>query len=433
MRQVPGSYGPPLLKTLVDTIDFLFVSGWERFFARRRARHRSTVFKVNLFKPTVAVLDQTGIAALFGDADLIQDYGFGWAVPPLPLVGHVPPSVFGHGEAHDGYKRLYLNLLKARATSLPATFDAAFAAQAARWEATPRFSFADGIEDLVAAFVFRWLVGAEIDPADVRVVYNNIFTQRFTAITRFLPASTYARSLDAYDRLLGAVRGALATSDIVAMARDEGLHDREALAKQLTFLCGMNSFLGLQNLMKSLVGELTLHPAWREAVRREARAGGATPVLDRVIRETLRLHPPVFFVFGRATRNRVLDGETSRFAIREGELVMGVIPFAQNDPVHVPRAEVFDPDRFLDPATGARPLIWPRGLEHARVEPQDHTCPGKDLAFATARRFATALVRDYDWTLAERPTWSRRRFSLNVAAPAGALTVGRFARSDGTG
>ncbi|WP_018263767.1 cytochrome P450 [Methylobacterium sp. WSM2598] len=436
MRQVPGSYGPPLLKTLFDTVDFLVVSGWEEFFARRRRRHGSTVFRVNLFKPTVAVLDQTGIGALFGDADLIQDYGFGWAVPPLPLVGGVPPSIFGSGEAHDGPKRLYLRLLARRAERLEAVFAETFAEVAARWRAAPGFSFADGIEDLVATFVGRWLIGAALDPADIRLVYNHIFTQRLTAVTQWLPWSNYARSRLAYGRLLAAVRGAPDFPEIAAMAAEEGLPDPEVVAKQLTFLIGMNSFLGLQNLLKSLVGEFALHPAWQEEVRREAAAQagrGATPVLDRVIRETLRLHPPVFFVFGRATRDRVLDTESGSFAIRRGELVMGVIPFAQNDPAHVPRPERFDPDRFLDPATGGRPLIWPRGLETATVAARDRTCPGKDAAFATARLFCTALLRDHAWSLAAPPAWDRHRFSLNVAAPKGSLTVERFVRKEQTG
>ncbi|ACL61267.1 cytochrome P450 [Methylobacterium nodulans] len=440
-RDPPGSFGPPGLRKFFDTVDFLFVSGWERFFARRRTLHRSTVFKVNLFQPTVVVLDQQGIGALFADPDLIQDYGFGRAVPPRPLVGSVTPSIFESGEAHDGPKRLYLRLLDWRAATLQPVFAETFGQYAARWTSRPRFAWADEIEDFAATFVFRWLLGTEADPADVRLVYGNIFTQRFTALTQFIPWSNYARSRRAYERILDVVRRAPDFPRIAEMAAEEGLHDREALAKQLAFLVGMNSFLGLQNLMKSLVGELSLHPAWQEALRQEdlrqetgLPAGRpATPLLDRVIRETLRLHPPVSFVFGRAIRDRSLDSESGRFRIRKGELVMGVIPFAQNDPVHVPRADVFDPDRFADPRTGARPLIWPRGLEHALVRAQDRTCPGKDAAFATARLFCTALVRDYAWTLTERPVWERRRFSLNVAAPKGPLTVERFVRKEETG
>ncbi|MFE1602033.1 cytochrome P450 [Methylobacterium sp. ID0610] len=435
-RDPPGALDPPVLKTLVDSVDFLFVSGWERFFARRRARHRSTVFRVNLFQPLVAVLDQKGIGALFADPDLIQDYGFGWAVPPRPLVGHVVPSIFESGPDHDAPKRLYLRLLAWRAETLEPVFAATFGDFAARWAAQPRFSFAEAIEDFAATLAFRWLLGAEVDPADVRLVYGNLFTQRFTAITRFIPWSTYARSLRAYARIVDAVKRAPAFHDIAALAQKEGLADREALARQLAFLAGMNGFLGLQNLMKSLVGELSLHPGWREAVRQEAAggpAGRATPILDRVIRETLRLHPPVFFIFGRATRDRSLDSESGRFRIRKGELVMGVIPFAQNDPTHVPRATVFDPDRFADHRDGQRPLIWPRGLERATVGAQDRTCPGKDAAFAVARLFCTTLVREYEWTLAERPVWERRRFSLNVAAPKGPLTVERFVRQEQTG
>jgi prostaglandin-endoperoxide synthase 2 len=37
------------------------------------------------------------------------------------------------------------------------------------------------------------------------------------------------------------------------------------------------------------------------------------PLLDNVLREILRLHPTVFFIPGRATRDRVLDSSSGTF------------------------------------------------------------------------------------------------------------------------
>jgi prostaglandin-endoperoxide synthase 2 len=427
-RDPPGFPGPRLLRRLLDMADFFLVNGWEGYFARRREAHGSTVFRIGLTQPAIAVLDRQGIAALFADPDLKQDYGFGSAVPPRPLVGNVVPSVFEAGARHDAPKRLYQRLLRWRAATLEPVFAETFSEFAEGWTATRGFSWRDEIEDLAATFVFRWLLGTAPDPADVRLVYGNIFTQKLTWLTRLFPHSNYSRSLDAYARIVAVVRSAPDFPRIAAMAAEEGLIDQDALAKQLTFLMGMNSFLGMQNLLKSLAGEMSLHPEMREAARDPSLGR-----LDGFIRETLRLHPPVFFVYGRATRDRVLDSASGRFAIRKGELVMGVIPFAQRDADEVPRPNDFDPDRYRRDSTAARALIWPRGQADAVVRPEDKTCPGKDAAMVAARLFCTALLRDYEWALAERPEWDFRHYSLNVAAPKGAMTVDRFAKVEQSG
>src|ERR1700678_1192733 len=256
-RSCPGSYGPPFLKTAFDTIDFLFVSGWEGFFRRRQRKYGSTVFKVNLFKPTIAMLDVGAIAPLFEEDDLVQDYGFSWAVPPLPLVGNVPPSIYGSGPNHDRPKALYIRLLQQRAASLVETFNAVADEFTGRWLSLRAFGWGDELEDFAVSFLFQWFLGARPDSKDMRLVYNNIFTQMAVPFTKLLPWSNYSRSLASYARLLDFVRKAPRFREIVALAHDGGWVDEDAIAKQITFLLGMNSFLGTQNLLKSIVGELS--------------------------------------------------------------------------------------------------------------------------------------------------------------------------------
>jgi cytochrome P450 len=434
-RAVPGSYWPPLLKTAWDTVDFFLVSGWEQFFRRRQRKHASTVFKVNLFKPTIAVLDHRAIVPLFADLDLIQDYGFSWAVPPLPLVGHVPPSIFGSGPTHDRPKALYMQILRQRAADLPKTFDRVLGEFTGRWQSLGRFGWRDELEDFVVCFLFEWILGARPSPADMRLIYNNIFTHIAVPIVKFLPWSAYSRSLVNYRRLLAFVKTAPRFADIMTLARAEGLTDEDAVAKQITFLLGMNSFLGTQNLLKSVVGELSLRPDLCAVVREEIAAAvrpqagevdvprlARLPILDKTLREILRLHPPVSFIFGRATRDRLIDSKSGTFAVNAGELVMGVIPIAHLDDSVFARPEAFDPNRFDDPVASQH-LIWPRGLHDAAVSAQDRTCPGKDVAVLIAKLFCAALLPGFAWTLKETPQWDRRLFSLNVAAPKGPLDV----------
>lgn len=437
----PGSYGLPILGTIIDTVDFFLVSGWRKFFERRRRKYGSSVFKVNLFRPTIAMMDGKAISALFKSKDLIQDYGFSWAVPPLDLVGNVPPSIFESGLAHDRPKSLYMRLLQANTRALGSTFGGIFATFTEKWLSAPRFSWRDELENFSATFLFTWFLGASPDPVKVRALYNGIFLHFAVPIARLVPWSSFSKSLVIYKDLLEFIKGAPKFSDILVAAKEQGLTDANVVAKQIAFMIGMNSFLGMQNFLKSIVGELSNRPDLREVLRAEIVAGlGAAsaepdiakvsqmPLLDKTLREILRLHPPVFFVFGRATRDRLIDSDSGSFVIRKGELAMGVIPFAHLDEFAFLRPEDFNPDRFDDPDVSAH-LIWPRGRHDDTVVPEDRTCPGKDVAILVAKLFAVSLLRDFDWQMSTRKQrWEQRFFGLNVAAPVGPLEVKTFRR-----
>jgi prostaglandin-endoperoxide synthase 2 len=439
-RTVPGSYGPPILKPVFDTVDFVLVSGWEEFFRRRQRNYASTVFKANLFgKPIIVALDHRAIAPLFASDDLIQDYGFGWAVPPLPLVGNVPPGVFESGAAHDKPKELYLELLRKRSATLVPVFQEVADKFFDDWLSRNRFSFQEELENFAATLVFRWILGKNPEPKDVREVYNNIFTQLFTSITKHIPWSSYSRSLVIYPRLLAFVKSAPGFAEIATLARGVGLVDEDVVAKQILFVLGMNSFLGIQSMFKSIVGELSLRPELCAALREEiaAKLGaqpsqasisqlGELPMLDKTLREIFRLHPPVFFIYGRATRDRVLESDSGSFDVKNGELIMGVIPIAHSDPSVFDEPEAFDPNRF-DVASASEHLIWPRGLHDANVSSHDRICPGKNVAVEIGKLFTIALLTRAKWRLKDpQPQWDRRRFSLNAAAPKGALDVESF-------
>jgi cytochrome P450 len=302
------------------------------------------------------------------------------------------------------------------------------------------FGFRDELEDFAATFLFQWVLGQRPEPSDVRTLYQSIFSHPFAGITKHFPGSLYSRSLVIYERLLALVKAAPGFKDILVMAHEEGLHDDEAVAKQICFVLGMNSFLGTQNLIKSVVGELTLRPELREELRREIAESlgpitgpidldklGAMPLLDKTLREILRLHPPVTLIYGRATRDRDIESASGVFHISKDELVMGVIPLAHLDGNVFADPEVFNPARFDLPASSAH-LIWPRGLHDSSATPANRTCPGKNVAVTIAKLFAVTLLGKANWTLREPPQWEKHWFPLNVAAPKGALDVESFTR-----
>jgi prostaglandin-endoperoxide synthase 2 len=444
MKPIPGSYGCRLFRWLTRWINLvLMFTGWVAFFERHQRKYGSTVFRVNLYQPTIVMLDHRAIAALFESRDLVQDYGFSWAIPARELVGNVPPSIFGAGPAHDRPKALYLRMLEQRLRTLVATFDKVADEFIARWRRLGSFGFRDELEDFAITFLCEWILGKRYpDSKALRYLYSNIFSPLHQAapVTRHIPWSTFSRSLATYRDFLAFVKAAPNFNDILALAKSEGLTDEDAVAKQIAFVLGMNSFLGIQNVLKSVVGELGRSAGLQTALRSEMEHvlgsppasdlhkladPGRMPALDRALRELLRLHPPVSFIFGRATSHQTIQSSSGTFALDKGELVMGVIPMAHLDETVFPSPDRFAPERFTDPRMSDY-LIWPRGLHDRPATPENRTCPGKDVAILIAKLFCVALVSKCTWSLKHPPRWGRRLFSLNVAAPRGDLRVESF-------
>lgn len=432
-RKPPGSYGPPLLGRLLGTLEF-FLFGWESYFTRRQRRHQSTVFRVNLFQPTVAVLDREGIGPLFDAPDLQQDYGFSWAKPPRALVGKVTPSIFLSGDAHDRHKSTYIDFLARRACDLERVFDEVLNGFMARWARERTFNWADEIERFSLEFLFEWLLGVRPEIGATRDLYNNIFFHFAPRLEAILPWSNYSRAIRYYPDLVDLVRRSPGFAEFRGVARDNGLSDDDALVHQVTFLLGMNSYLGTQSLLKSLVGELSRQPPLRSLICGSIAGSvqlsqiALDRTLDSVLRETLRLHPPVSFIFGRATQARTLTSRSGDFEIAKGELVMGVLTLAQRDPRVFSQPDEFRPGRYEEPGV-SRHLIWARGEQDGPLSASNRTCPGKDVAVLIGKLWTTRLVHGATWTLADTPAWDHKRFGLNAAAPIGPLHVTSFARS----
>ena len=440
-KRVPGSYGWPVVGGLKDLIAFTVQPGWKAFFENRRQRNASSVYKVNLFQPTVVVLDWKSFEPFHAwDGKLSKDFGFGWAVPPLSLTGGDVPSVFLANPQHSSYKSLYMAILQKQAGTLQTTFETAFEEFAAKWTVEKTFKWAEELERLAASFVFDWYFGSRPDIDKLRYVYNNIFLHIPLSLQKMWPFSAYNRSIPMSRDLKHFVLNSQKFKDFEALAKDQGLTDKDALANQLLFLTGMNNFLGLQGMSKALVGELSRNPALTENLRLEIReaeadiSGSLTlpqlaglQKMDRFLKEVMRLHPPVFFIYGRATDDFVLDSGDGPYAIEQGTHMMAVIPTAQTDPDIFEDPEEFNPDRFID-TNLERYLIWPHGSHNQDVTATAHVCPGKDVAMLYGKMLCYQLLRSYSWKLTAPPEWDMRKFSLNVASPKGDMQVERFVK-----
>lgn len=103
LRQLPGSYGWPIIGPIGDRLNYTWFQGQENFFKKKIEKYKSTVFRTNVppcfpffvgVNPNViAVLDVPSFAHLF-DSDIIEKKDV--------LVGDFMPSTKYTGDMRVG-------------------------------------------------------------------------------------------------------------------------------------------------------------------------------------------------------------------------------------------------------------------------------------------------------------------------------------------
>jgi len=136
----------------------------------------------------------------------------------------------------------------------------------------------------------------------------------------------------------------------------------------------------------------------------------ASDVLEATVRETLRLHPPVWAIGRQAARATTLGD----VAVREGALVVALVWATQRHPDYYDRPDAFRPERFLGAeAARAREALCGFGLGPRR-------CPGRSTSFLQLRVALGTMLQ----VLAVAPTARVPRPRLGITlGPAGPVVV----------
>lgn len=111
--------------------------------------------------------------------------------------------------------------------------------------------------------------------------------------------------------------------------------------------------------------------------------------LDQVIKEVMRLGPPV----GGGFREVLRDCEYGGFTIPKGWATLYQINSTHSDSDVFPNPKDFDPDRFAPDADKRKPF------SHVPFGGGLRECLGKEFARLEMKVFAARLLRDYQWTL----------------------------------
>ena len=117
------------------------------------------------------------------------------------------------------------------------------------------------------------------------------------------------------------------------------------------------------------------------------------PKLENVLKETLRLHPPLIILM------RVAQGEftVGDYAIHRGDLVAASPAISNRIPEDFPDPDAFDPDRYLKPRQEDLINRWtwiPFGAGR-------HRCVGAAFATMQIKAIFSVLLREYEFEMAQ--------------------------------
>jgi sterol 14-demethylase len=167
--------------------------------------------------------------------------------------------------------------------------------------------------------------------------------------------------------------------------------------------------------------ELLRNPAHYRAVVEEidglfGRDGQVTyeslrqiPKLENVIKEVLRLHPPLIILMRKVMR----DFQVKDYTIKAGKFVCAAPSVTHRIPGLFPDPERFDPDRYTPERGEDKNLYGWQAFGGGR-----HKCSGNAFALFQIKAIFCVLLRRYEFELAGPPESYRDDYTKMVVEPA---------------
>lgn len=117
------------------------------------------------------------------------------------------------------------------------------------------------------------------------------------------------------------------------------------------------------------------------------------PVLEAVVKETLRLHPPLIILLRVARDNFEVGG----FSITEGDLVAATPAISNRIPEDFPDPDLFDPGRYIDPRQEDIVNRW----TWITFGAGRHRCVGAAFAQMQLKAIFSILLHNYEFEMAQ--------------------------------
>jgi len=138
------------------------------------------------------------------------------------------------------------------------------------------------------------------------------------------------------------------------------------------------------------------------------------PKLENVIKEVLRLHPPLIILM----RKVMQDFKVKDYTIKAGKFVCAAPSVTHRIPELFPDPERFDPDRYLPERGEDKNLFGWQAFGGGK-----HKCSGNAFALFQIKAIFCVLLRRYDFELVDAPAGYRDDYTKMVVEPASPCRV----------
>ncbi|MEP6485665.1 cytochrome P450 [Microcoleus vaginatus] len=403
MALPPGSFGLPLIG---DTINFL----QDAQFAKKRHQQYGPIFKSSIFgQPTVFMSGQE--ANLFVLSNDNQYFVATWPASTRALLGPLSLSL-QTGANHQNRRKLLYQAFGPRAlVGYVGAMENITQRYLDKWAKMETMTWYPELRNYTFDVAAKLLVG--IDNGSETALGHNFETWCYGLFsialdlpwTRFGKAKKGRKLLLAEleniirDRQQGTPSGNDALSLLISARDDEGNSlSLDELKDQVLLLL----FAGHDTLTSAIATFCLLlaqNPDVMAKVRAEQQQFPATEpltleqlkqmtYLEQVMREVLRLVPPVAVIF----RTAINACEFGGYEIPKGWSVLSGITQTHQDSQLYPEPDRFDPERFSSERS-AKPFSYVPfggGLRE---------CLGKEFARLEMKLFAAKIVRELEWEL----------------------------------
>lgn len=411
-RLPPGSRGLPLLG---ETLEFL--RSPNDFIDRRIARHGKVFCSHVLGKQTVFLLGAEASHWIFaGEGRYLENE---WTPAIRKLLGARSLSLITGDEHRQRRKLLAPHFKRTGIRDAIPPMVAVTRAHLDRWAhdaergpitAVPRVRAM--IFEIAATYLFGRIDDLGVDLDTFSRDFDTWVGGLFVALPIAVPFTRFARAMAARRRIFAlladlvarrAARPDPAPSVLATLLQVRDEHDRPLPNSTIVDELQLLLFAGHDTTVTSttnILYHLADHPEAMARAHAEQDALSdraytfetlrAMPWLDAVIKESMRLIPPI----GGAFRVMLEDAEFHGFTIPAGWRVVVGPRGAHRELEQWPDPDRFDPRRFLPVADDRPPFAWIPFGGGPRV------CLGQHFAMLEMHVVLAMLLREFEWTLA---------------------------------
>ncbi len=407
----PGNFGLPIIG---ETLEFFR----NPQFAKQRHQKYGEVFKTHLFgNPTVFLMGAEANKFLFTNEN--KYFNSTWPKSTKQLLGSCSLSVQQGGE-HQKRRKVLAQAFQPRAlSSYIATIESISHEYFQRWQKLQDFAWYPELKNYTLDIACKLFVGTDGGSQTQLGQDYEIFVNGLFSIPINLPGTRFGQAFQGRKRLLAAIEKIIHQRQQQTQNSDSIEH-RDALSLLINAKDEEGNNLSIDELKDQIVtllfaGHETLTSAlvsfclqtaqypeiFAKIYQEQKNLGFDQPLtletlsqmtyLDQVLKETMRLIPPV----GGGFRQVVETCEFKGYQIPQGWTILYQIGFTHQDDRIYSQPEKFDPDRFSPERAEDKNQLF----SYIPFAGGMRECIGKEFAKLEMKIFAALLIRNYQWQI----------------------------------